>query len=161
MSRFLEIHPPLFDTQPLAYTWPTYETQMDLLPTPALVIKRRKIWAANTPKAPWFHGQVQFPSEIIVLHLAVILSCVVWTRLPLLTKKRVRAEIHKTGALLGQVVDVPHTFETPAAATDTALFWGSMCVLLGMYCIGIVLGYDKCGKIRRPRQSRKRTRHRG
>ncbi|KAG5355080.1 hypothetical protein CJU89_6904 [Yarrowia sp. B02] len=130
----------------------------DLKPVLSMVVKRRKVWVAKQdPEHEWFVRLIASSMIPMSSFLALILfAYVLWIRSSPATKKKIHSEVNKTSILLTKVMERPEVYKNRRSTAKAVVFWTSMTFLLGVYCFGIVLGYDtKKPKRRRHRVSRR------
>lgn len=131
---------------------PLMENPAHYKPMLTMVVKRRKVWVASKDEDYELVTRILVALMVPMVSFILVLAlfCVIWSRSSFATKKKIHYEVHKTGILLTKVMERPEVYESPRCTLNAIAFWSSMTFLLGVYCVGITLGYDT--KRGRPRK---------
>lgn len=136
-TQMTENTPPMIPTEFL----PFLEDPRPLL---TVVVRKRRVWVAQKEQGSEWLVHVMTSLMIPVLSFSAIVSVLYtfWSRSSLSTKRKIHYEVHKTSVLLTKVMKRPEIYNNRKATVNAVVFWASMTFLLGVYCVGIALGYD-------------------
>lgn len=126
-------------------------------PLLTMVVRKRKVWVAKKDEDDEWLLHVTTSLMIPVVSFLTIFSLlyVMWRRSSSATKRKIHYEVNKTSILLTKVMERPEVYDNRQSTVKAVVFWASMTFLLGVYCVGIALGYDAKGPGRPPSRRRR------
>lgn len=132
----------------------------DHKPMLTMVVRKRKVWVAQKDQDYEWLLHVITSLMIPVVSFLTIFSLlyIIWRRSSSSTKRKIHYEVNKTSILLTKVMERPEIYSNRQSTVKAVVFWASMTFLLGVYCVGIALGYDAKGPGIRPPSRRRRYR---